>query len=705
MVAHVVSSGSSYVAVAPTRITDTRPGSGEPNAGATLGANEQVDVQVTGVGPIPSSGVSAAVLNVTAVGPTQASFLTVYPTGTNLPLVSNLNTTAGVDVANLVTVPVGSTGAVMVYNHTGSTNVVVDVEGYYTSAVQTTGLYGAVNPTRVLGSRQAGVAIPANTSTAVTVTGGADSVPATATAIVANLTVADGTQPGFLTAYPAGESLPVVSNLNFVAGQVVANRITIPVGSNGQIEIYNHTGTANVDLDVDGYYTGASGTAGSAYFAMTPTRLVDTRSSMNGTTIAANSSEVFSLAGTSIPAGAGALAGNVTVVPGDAPGFLTVYPTSDTTRPVASDVNWAANEIVPNFSPAPLNGSGTISMYDNIGGPVNVILDAFGYFLPVTAGVAITSTPSSLPANGSATSSVVTTVTNSSGPVFGDPVTLVETPSTTGACGTLNPTTGTTNAAGQVTSTYTASTVVGSCTITATEANNGLTGSTTISQTGGNTVTVSPSSSTLAATGSTTQSFTATVDTVSGPTVGSGDTVSFAVSGQNACGSVSPTSATTTASGTVTTVYTTSTTAGFCTVKATESQFGATGTAVVDQTASPAIATPTVTITASPATVAANGTATSSITGSVIIPGSAGVLGVGATSPSPVANDQVLLTGTPSVTGACGTFSPRLAVTNSSGNYSTTYTAGTTGGTCTVTAKEADAAATASTPITQTAVN
>src|ERR1017187_8538193 len=193
----------SYVPVTPFRITDTRPGSGQPNAGKTLAAAATLNVQVTGLGTVPA-GASAAVLNVTAVSPTASGFLTVFPAGITMPTVSNLNFTAGATVANLVTVPLSATGMVSIFNHAGSTNVVVDVDGYYTSTPSTngSGLYNSLSPTRVLGNLQLGGAIGPNTSVAVTVAGtaAADGVPASATAVGANVTAAHGTLSSFLTA-------------------------------------------------------------------------------------------------------------------------------------------------------------------------------------------------------------------------------------------------------------------------------------------------------------------------------------------------------------------------------------------------------------------------------------------------------------------------------------------------------------------------
>lgn len=383
----VSATGGSFVSVTPTRIADTRFGSGMPYAGRLLSAGGTLNVQVTGVGGIPATGVCAAVLNVTDAGSTAPGFLTVFPTGATQPLASNLNFVANQIVPNQATVPVGTGGMVSIFNHTGVTNVVVDVDGYYTCSTSSTstGLYNAVSPTRALGSLASGAAIAANTSQAVTVTGAATGVPANASAVVVNITAAGGTSASFLAAYPAGGTLPTVSNLNFGVNETVANRTTVGIGTNGQIDVYNHTGTVNVDVDVDGYYTGTAGAPGSAFFPITPVRLTDTRSSMNGTLIAANATEAFALTNSAIATNATAVQTNVTVVAGNASGFLTVYPTSDSTPPVASDVNWTANGIVPNATIAGVDTSGKVDMYNGpaVGGaPINVVIDASGYFAP-----------------------------------------------------------------------------------------------------------------------------------------------------------------------------------------------------------------------------------------------------------------------------------------------------------------------------------
>jgi hypothetical protein len=383
---------SSYVSVAPYRVLDTRTSS-------HLAGDATLNVQVTGAASGVPAGAMAAVLNVTAVDPTAAGFLTVFPEGTTMPTVSNLNFAAGTIVPNLVTVGLSASGMVSIYLNTGSTNVLVDVEGYYASPVTTSGLYNAISTSRVFGSLASGGVMGAGQTQVVTVAGttAADGVLATASAVVLNVTASQSTAPSFLTVFPAGVTRPTVSNLNFGAQaplQAIANRVTVGVGISGQIDIYNLAGTVNVDVDVVGYYSGPGGT-GSQFVAITPIRVADTRTATkvgSATPITAGAYETFTLATPDIPADATSVAMNLTAVPGGAPGYLTSYPTSDTNPPVASDVNWIASEspAVSNFTIANTTGTGVAQKVDvansyfTKGATVNVIIDAFGYFAPVT---------------------------------------------------------------------------------------------------------------------------------------------------------------------------------------------------------------------------------------------------------------------------------------------------------------------------------
>jgi hypothetical protein len=198
-----------YVAVSPARITDTRAGSGQANAGSTLGAGSTLSVQVTGAGGVPATGVSGVVVNATVTNTTGSSFLTVWPTGGTMPTVSNLNWVAGWTVPNRVIVPVGTGGKVNFYNKFGSTDLVVDVDGYYTDATASGQLFTAQTPIRVIDTRVQGGTLGANSSSTYQVSGFAGVPASGATAVVFNTTVTNTTASSFLTVYP--NARPVAS--------------------------------------------------------------------------------------------------------------------------------------------------------------------------------------------------------------------------------------------------------------------------------------------------------------------------------------------------------------------------------------------------------------------------------------------------------------------------------------------------------------
>ena len=123
------SDNASYHPLSPARILDTRSGNGAPKAKPGSGAT--MDLQVTGRGGVPSSGVSAVVMNVTVTQPSAGGHLTAWPTGSSLPLASNLNFVAGQTVPNLVVAKVGTGGKLNLRNNFGQVHVVADAVGWY----------------------------------------------------------------------------------------------------------------------------------------------------------------------------------------------------------------------------------------------------------------------------------------------------------------------------------------------------------------------------------------------------------------------------------------------------------------------------------------------------------------------------------------------------------------------------------------------
>jgi hypothetical protein len=242
-------------------VFDTRDGNGITPG--VLGPNAEVAVQVSGRGGVPATGVSAVVANLTLTEAAGPGFVTAWPSGTTRPLASSLNATAAGDVVpNLVVVPMGADGRVSLYTSAGG-HLVLDVFGWFTdeqASASDQGLFVPVAPTRVLDTR-AGVGavtgrIPAGEVLPLRVLGLASIPTEGVAAVMANLTVADATAPGFLTAWPPTELRPNVSNVNATAaGQNVANLAVVGLSPAGVVSFFSQSGSELV-ADVAGWFTG-----------------------------------------------------------------------------------------------------------------------------------------------------------------------------------------------------------------------------------------------------------------------------------------------------------------------------------------------------------------------------------------------------------------------------------------------------------------
>ncbi|MFD7257308.1 hypothetical protein ACFV9H_06510, partial [Streptomyces sp. NPDC059874] len=244
--------GSALNSITPSRFLDTRDGTGAKQQ--RVGPGGVVTLQVAGVKGVPATGVTAVVMNVTAVSPTQAGFVSVYPNGQPVPQSSSLNFTAGQIVPNLVTVPV-TNGKVDLRNAFGSVDLIADVSGYYAA---TGSNFSAAGPVRLLDTRdgtgaRAG-AVGSGASVDLRVAGVAGVPAEGVTAVVLNVTVTAPTGNSFLMVHPHGLARPNVSNLNFTAGQTVANLVVVPV-VDGRVTFYNHAGSVDVIADLNGYFT------------------------------------------------------------------------------------------------------------------------------------------------------------------------------------------------------------------------------------------------------------------------------------------------------------------------------------------------------------------------------------------------------------------------------------------------------------------
>jgi hypothetical protein len=391
-----------FTALTPARLLETRAGAGLTTidhlfeGGGAIGNNTSIDVQITGRGGVPATGlVSAVVLNATITGPSNFSYLTLSPTGVTRPTISNLNYGPGQTIPNLVTVAVGDGGMVNVYNNQGSVNVVLDVVGYYSTATGPLGSrFHGVTPFRDFDTRDGTGGIPtAKVGQGATLKFnvlGKGGVPASGvTGLVMNVTSTEATVGSFVTVHPDDVARPTASNLNFSPGQTIPNLVTVRVPASGIVDFFNALGATHLIADVVGYYDGDKSTEAGRFVALTPFRRFDSRTSALPKL---GPGGIYFLRFPTFPGlpanGIGSMVMNVTVTEPDLFSFLTVFP-GDTDPPLASNLNFNAGQTIPNMAITPVSidpvihggptTPGWIGFF-NKQGNVHVIVDVFGYF-------------------------------------------------------------------------------------------------------------------------------------------------------------------------------------------------------------------------------------------------------------------------------------------------------------------------------------
>jgi hypothetical protein len=411
-----------YSAVTPYRVCDTRaPGPGiavnqcntSPNK--TLGPSGVVNVQISSAsGSVPTNA-QAVVVNVTAIDhSTTATFVTAYPTGATRPNASNINLSGGKVGTNLVIVQLSSSGEITLFNSVGSTDVIVDVEGYFSPPTGgTAGQFHSIPPFRICDSRAGEHTACAGTTNNPLIAGkwryvalsGPQAVPTSgAAAAVFNLTAVGGTAPTtFLSVTPAlaghtcPAGAPAFSNLNPAEGTALPNRVISKLGPNEDVCIYSALGSINFIVDVNGWFGSSGAPAGVLFYSIPPTRVCDTRptshttcSIPSGTGLAPGQTDPILIAGsTAVPAdnvhstAPVAVVANLTGIAGTATTFFTLYPSDAVSRPEASDLNPGVGQVIANLAIVGIATTGTsegdVSLY-NAGGNINAILDVAGWF-------------------------------------------------------------------------------------------------------------------------------------------------------------------------------------------------------------------------------------------------------------------------------------------------------------------------------------
>jgi YVTN family beta-propeller protein len=369
-----------FVPVTPCRVVDTRPSKGGsgPIPGGT---SESFTVPQLGGCGIPSNA-SAYSLNVTVVPTATLGYLTIWPTGAAQPVVSTMNSLDGRFKANAAIVPAGYQGAVSVYA-SNTTNVILDINGYFTTPGGSTLQFYPITPCRVIDTRhtngplggpflEGGVKrdFPLPDSSCI------PSGPAIK-AYSLNFTAIpypDGQELGYLTAWPEGETQPTVSTLNNPTATFVANGAIVPAGTGGGISVFVDE-TTHMAVDINGYFA-APGTGGLSLYPTSPCRVLDTRQAggqfSNELTVNVQGSPC------TLPASAKGYVFNATVVPSPSLSYLTMWP-DGLTQPVVSTLNAADGQITSNMAIVP-TGNGKIDAF--AAGTTQLVLDLSGFFAP-----------------------------------------------------------------------------------------------------------------------------------------------------------------------------------------------------------------------------------------------------------------------------------------------------------------------------------
>ena len=354
--------GSTFTATSPVRVLDTRT-TGPVGAGGTVAVDLSTRVPATA---------TAVVLNVTGVAPTASTFVTAYPGGAPRPTASSLNLDAGEVRANQVTVAVGADRTVRLYNNSGRVDLVADLAGHY--GTEAGSLFTGLPPNRVLDTRE-DHPLPAGGVRDIDLSG---AVPESATAVTFNLTATTPTASTFVTAWPTGATRPTVSNLNVEIGETRPNLVTVAIGANRRVSLYNNFGTVHLLADLTGFHTPDYG---ARFVPRTPQRVLDTRAGIGlpGPIHSVPLGYTLDLS-SAVPVTTTGVVLNLTGVGATTSTYVTAWGQS-TVRPYfSSTLNLVPGKAVPNAATVAFSQQRGIDLY-NHSGSTHLVADLSGTFV------------------------------------------------------------------------------------------------------------------------------------------------------------------------------------------------------------------------------------------------------------------------------------------------------------------------------------
>jgi Cysteine-rich secretory protein family len=242
--------------------------------------------------------------------------------------------------------------------------------------------YVSVQPCRLADTRLSSGFVRLDSLTIQVPARGICGIPSNATSLALTLTVDRPDAAGYLTAWPADQARPTVSNVNFEGSQIRANSSITRVDSSGNFRVFTSV-RSQVVVDVVGAFVPASSSAAGRFVPRPSTRLFDSRS---GPKLGGGASVTVPLP-SGVPADTVALALNVTVTESSAPGFVTEFP-AGRQMPTSSILNVdQADQTRAAAGIFPVSAAG-VALYLSGGG--HIVVDLLGYFTGASAGAGTT---------------------------------------------------------------------------------------------------------------------------------------------------------------------------------------------------------------------------------------------------------------------------------------------------------------------------
>ena len=319
---------------------------------AETGAPRTVTVTGTGATPITYG-------TVTIAGTDPSSFVITADTCTGVTLAKDQ--TCKVDVAPKPAGQGFKSATLQLPNNSLTTPQTVSLN--LSGVVGARGTYYPLAPSRIMDTRTGNGAPKAklgpNGTINLQVTGRGGVPSEGVSAVVLNVTVTESTASSYLTVYPAGQSKPTASSLNFQKGWVRSNSVTVAVGAGGKVAINNFTGYTHVIVDVTGFYTSDNSLVysgrglGGQLQPVPPLRLFDSRSAWGKKLPGGYQLRAGVNYGTEANRRMRAVVLNITAVSPSANGFLTAW-NGEWPAPDTSTVNYSAGSITSNLAIVPV---------------------------------------------------------------------------------------------------------------------------------------------------------------------------------------------------------------------------------------------------------------------------------------------------------------------------------------------------------------